>query len=359
MKLLKRKRKVRQRFSRSGKWFFTATVLMFLVAVVTIVNLNYVIFSAFTSVLVVAFLFTRFSCPPMEMRREAPSAVHRGVRFPVTVRLVNRSRFFSATAVRLESERRAGGSEAFIPMIPPGAQAVVRVMEQFARRGVHRLPVLSAISTFPFGIFERRRRLPDSMEITVYPRIRPVRPASIEKARSGGPVAVRAEGEGDEYFSLREYVPGDDLRKVAWRASAKVNTLLVKELAQETSRTVTCVLDNRIEIDEEEADQHFEEAIELAASIAVTLLHRQYTVMVITATDTLGLGEGPSHVVKVLDFFARLNHAPLSSRDPFAHSPLEAGYGFQYLCISPHEEMWGKMVANGARVLHPSEVIHA
>jgi uncharacterized protein (DUF58 family) len=46
---------------------------------------------------------------------------------------------------------------------------------------------------------------------------------------------------------LRDYTPGDDLRRVSWRASARAGKLLVKQLARDTSRYVACVLDNRLD----------------------------------------------------------------------------------------------------------------
>ncbi len=183
----------------------------------------------------------------------------------------------------------------------------------------------------------------------------------VEQAGGVGEMPRVFQGTGDEFFSLREYVPGDDPRQIAWRVSARTQTLLVKELEQQFTRHVVFVLDTRHAPHLENFDDRFEDAIELVASLAVTLLNRQYLVAIVTSTDSLQEGEGKAHHIKVLDFLARVNPASAELPEPYTRAlSLARARHTCFLMISPDPGEWGKTYAGGAgRVLDPREVIHA
>ncbi len=66
------------------------------------------------------------------------------------------------------------------------------------------------------------------------------------------------------FHQLREYVPGDDLRHIHWRTSARTGTLVVKQLVDTTKPEIVVIVDNRrVAVSE----QDFEEIVEIAASL--------------------------------------------------------------------------------------------
>src|SRR5690606_15410792 len=58
-----------------------------------------------------------------------------------------------------------------------------------------------------------------------------------------GQVVVRGRGQGTEFDSLREYVVGDDVRSMDWRATARAEHVMVRDWRPERDRRVLCVLD--------------------------------------------------------------------------------------------------------------------
>lgn len=58
-----------------------------------------------------------------------------------------------------------------------------------------------------------------------------------------GQVVTRGRGAGTEFDSLREYVVGDDIRSIDWRATARAEHVVVKTWRPERDRRVLCVLD--------------------------------------------------------------------------------------------------------------------
>ena len=94
----------------------------------------------------------------------------------------------------------------------------------------------------PLGFYVSRRRWPDAEVAVVYPRFaslahrRPVR--ELETA-----AAVPRAGSGTEPFGIREYRPGDSLRRIHWRSSARRSELVVREFEPPGVQTVTIAVD--------------------------------------------------------------------------------------------------------------------
>jgi uncharacterized protein (DUF58 family) len=69
-------------------------------------------------------------------------------------------------------------------------------------------------------------------------------PEKLAKLRTvEGATAIRGRGQGTEFDALREYVVGDDVRSIDWRATARRNDVVVRTWRPERSRRVVCVLD--------------------------------------------------------------------------------------------------------------------
>ena len=355
------RRKRRRRLRRSGQVFLLISGLVLLAAWNTGTNLYYLVFGGLASFLLASWFLSSWNLRRLCLRREAPAAVHRGTTFSVRAAIENRRRVLPATSIRIESANRPGESSGFAPSIPAGTAAQLSMTECFEKRGVYRLPELELVTAFPFGLIECRQRIAsDDAEVVVYPRIHAARTALVEQTRGSGDIPRLSLGSGDEFFSLREYIPGDDLRHVAWRASAKLGNLMVKELELQTCRSILFILDSRLDPQLPDFDEQFEDAIELVASLAVTLLARQYGVAVLTATDYLLEDEGKAQVLKVLDMLARLHPAGSDVEDPFSRAAGSEEFGrATYLYVSPDPARWGARMSGGGRVLHPQEVVHA
>lgn len=85
-----------------------------------------------------------------------------------------------------------------------------------------------------------------------------------------GSTAIRGRGQGTEFDTLREYVPGDDVRSIDWRATARRADVMLRTWRPERSRRVVCVLDtgrtSAVRVaDEPRLDAAMEAALLLAA----------------------------------------------------------------------------------------------
>lgn len=320
-------------------------------------NLYYLLFSGMASFLLVSWFAAKKNLKGLETQRTAPDAVHRGDVVSVNA-LIENPRRLPRLSLRVESQDGAGA--VFVPTLPGRRLAYLSLPCRFERRGVFPLPEMHLVTAFPFGLIEARQRIADENEIVVYPRVNAARTSKIERRPRGGPAPRVTASANDEFHSLREYIPGDDLRLIAWRASARLGELMVKEYEPTEFNSILFVLDSRYNPAVDGFAERFEEAVELTASLAVTLLNRRQRVALLTTDLHIPEGEGKAQSLKILDALARVTPAVADAPSAFERSSVaDDTRGVIYLFITPDPEQWGMRAADGIRVLDPREVVYA
>ena len=107
---------------------------------------------------------------------------------------------------------------------------------------------------------------------------------------------------GEDFYALRAYVVGDDLRRVHWPATARHDELMVRQDELPWQGRTTVVIDDRAGVHTAES---FERMISAAASILVAGTRRQDLVRLVTASGSdSGFGAGHAHVEGLLEALA-------------------------------------------------------
>ena len=142
---------------------------------------------------------------------------------------------------------RASAVEPRHPLsVPAGRAEYVETTLHPTRRGDHR-PDLVTVRTYgPFGLAGRQGSRQVPWRLRVLPpfdsrKHLPSRLARLHETDGTTPVLTR--GQGSEFDSLREYVIGDDVRSIDWRATARRNDVVVRTWRPERDRHVVIVLD--------------------------------------------------------------------------------------------------------------------
>jgi uncharacterized protein (DUF58 family) len=130
--------------------------------------------------------------------------------------------------------------------IPPGARGRVITLLLPTRRGDRHADRVTVRSIGPFGLAARQGSHAVPWTIRALPAFGSRRhlPARLARLRElDGRQAVRTRGQGTEFDSLREYVVGDDVRSIDWRASARASEVMVRSWRPERDRHILLVLD--------------------------------------------------------------------------------------------------------------------
>ena len=114
------------------------------------------------------------------------------------------------------------------------------------RRGDQRCAAVTARSIGPLGLAGRQKSRPVFGELRVLPPFlsRKHLPSRLARLRQlDGLLPTLTRGQGTEFDSLREYVAGDDVRSIDWRATARRSDVMVRTWRPERDRRVVIVLD--------------------------------------------------------------------------------------------------------------------
>ena len=138
------------------------------------------------------------------------------------------------------------------------------------------------------------------------------------------------------------------------RASARLDRWIVRDHEPETSHFVILALDTRPGSGPE-AEEDFEAAIELAASMAVSLINRHFVVSLVTPDTGISAGSGRAQLLKILEALALLQRPSAKSQDAFTKAmTIQEGPGVALVFVSADREKWGKRAYPGeVRVLDP------
>ncbi len=176
-------------------------------------------------------------------------------------------------------------------------------------RGNYQIGPLILRARDPYGFYMVERKLgPETL--SVIPRPERITGAQLRPRHVlawPGTFPSRSMGIGTEFYSMRKYVPGDDPKRINWKASARQNELIVNETEAERITDVMVVLDTDVTIFEEAEDELFERGIRAAASMASLLLRQGNRVGLILQggeRGSLPVGFGKRHERRILYLLA-------------------------------------------------------
>ncbi|CAA9329323.1 MAG: putative membrane protein [uncultured Frankineae bacterium] len=141
----------------------------------------------------------------------------------------------------------AGAAPRVQPLaVPAGQRRTLRTVLQPTRRGDRVPDRVTVRSVGPLGVAARQGRHEVPWRVRVQPPFtsRKHLPERLARLRQlDGAVVVRQRGQGTEFDTLRDYVEGDDVRAIDWRATARRQDLVVRTWRPERDRTLLLVLD--------------------------------------------------------------------------------------------------------------------
>ncbi|MDD5031229.1 MAG: DUF58 domain-containing protein, partial [Rhodoferax sp.] len=212
-----------------------ATLLVLLVASINYqLNLGYLLTFLLAGCALVAIHVAHGTLRGLTMNVIAPDAVFAGTNATFDVQLVNqrrRPRWAISVAV-------AGSDQWVCSDVAGQASASVQLRWRPARRGLHRLPTLSARTLFPLGTFRVWTVWRPAAQVLVYPHAEdgaPPLPLGAADAQAGPAHASQHSGEPD---GVRPYRRGDALKNIVWKKAAKTGELVSRDSAAQYHHTL-------------------------------------------------------------------------------------------------------------------------
>lgn len=189
-----------------------------------------------------------------------------------------------------------GGSQRFVlEPLETGGEITLRYLVHAAHRGRYPIGPMRVRVPDPIGMVDLDRTLPSTATIVVTPRTEPLPriPLTGHWAGAGENRTRELLGGGSPDVTIREYRLGDDLRRIHWPTSARVDELMVRREEQQWQSRCTLLIDNRRSSHRGYGtDSSMETAVRAAASIMRNLMSLDFEVRLVTATGQSAGHEG-------------------------------------------------------------------
>lgn len=159
------------------------------------------------------------------------------------------------------------------------AQVQIEYRLRGGQRGEHPVGPLSISLPDPFGLVERKRAYGSTHILTVLPKIVALPPIVLDASGTDGPshLTYRQMGPGSDDVIAREYVAGDPIRHLHWKATARRAELMVRqEERMENPRATVALNVAARDYDGAGDSPAFEWAVVQAASVCAALVNAGY-----------------------------------------------------------------------------------
>ncbi|MEO7954965.1 MAG: DUF58 domain-containing protein [Polaromonas sp.] len=220
------------------------TLLVLLIASINYqLSLGYLLTFLLAGTVLVGMYVCHGTLRGLAMNLIAPPAHYAGTTATFDIKLTNSGRFtrhgigLTVLAPDEADARKSRQHHWAWTDVPAQGSSVVQVAFTPGRRGLHRLPTLTAETRFPLGTFRVWSVWRPAAQVMVYPApeaMPPPLPPGEPRAQGAG-AATRAQGNG-EFDGVRAYRRGDSLKHVLWKKAAKAddqgNGLVVRDTEQ-------------------------------------------------------------------------------------------------------------------------------
>lgn len=267
--------------------------------------------------------------PRLSVRAEIPAVGTVGEPILGTVRVVNQGMLpafdLMAGIFRGPSAIRQVDADEFLPHLPRNAEAAIPVRLVGIQRGVYQLPGVNVHSTFPMNFMRFGGNETPRTTLTVVPRYHALEEFVIpfsNRYQPGGVTHVNGVGQSPEYLGNREYVAGEPVRRLDFRAWARLGRPVVREYQEEYYCRVALVLDTFVPARwtvRKRVHPEFEAAVSLMAAVAEAIDHENFAVDIFAAGPEMYVFRsqaGQGRLDAVLEILAGVD---VCRRNPFEH----------------------------------------
>ncbi len=135
----------------------------------------------------------------------------------------------------------------FNMVMKPGENRVVTYYLRPVKRGEYSFGAVNVIASSPLQLFARRFRFSAAKMVPVYPSYLQMRKYELlainNRLMDAGIKKIRKIGQNQEFELIKDYVSGDDMRTINWKATARKSRLMVNQFQDERSQQVYSLID--------------------------------------------------------------------------------------------------------------------
>ena len=312
------------RMTAAGLLLSVAALVMLAAALNTARALLFGVLGLTAGALLASVFVSRRMLRAVRVHRDLPRRVFANRVVHLGYRMTNRRGRSAVIGVELseidppEAFRSVG---AYCLYLPAGATFKSGSRFTASRRGRYELTRLQLSTRFPFSLATARRWIRQESSLTVWPSMGRLKEDLLAHGAAemsdGAPSQVRSGA--DEFFGLRDYRQGDNLRWIHWRRTAAMGRPVVREMTKPRPDVLVIALDTALPKDSERGRPLREKLIRFAATLAEDAFRRDHRVGLALFVDgqarMLPPATGRGGRAALLDALAGIDDSPAP---PFA-----------------------------------------
>ena len=301
------------RITKAGYVAIGLILLLFVISLVVSakglyerVNLLYAMITVAFSMMIISVYIGFFNIKSIVISRRLPSGISSGEIFDVWVKVFNTSKFMPKFAIHVvdrykNSQGKFFEYDGYCLNLRANKYANMLFSMSLVNRGLYEFDEITFESSFPFGLIKFSTKIRIHDEILIYPKIAKI----IEKSNMQTGIFSASQMNmktgktfHDEYFGVREWNPGDSLKFIHWKLSAKTQELQVREYLEESFPPVLLILDSYVI--KEKDFQALESAISVIAGFARAFSLKGWRFGVLSENLDIDVGSGHKHYLQIL-----------------------------------------------------------
>lgn len=217
------------KITKAGWIYILITIVVGFAAVNTANNLIYILASALLSYMLISGVFGRKNILALNVDIIFPDESFARTPTPITIRITNRHKRLAAFLIQVHLPDQS----VFFPFVPADSPTERTIEIIPPRRGPYVIEKVYISSVFPFNFFTRFKKVPESFETIIFPKPKRCSIPSIGARfhQRSGDQTLHVSGDDPELLSIRDYLPGDPIKRIHWKSTAKTGRVKTKVFA--------------------------------------------------------------------------------------------------------------------------------
>ena len=206
------------------------------------------LFYLFAGIFLVDILLLYLNKTGIQAKRQLPEKLSNGDKNTVEIRLVNRFQF--KVALKLIDELPIQWQHRdfkIVSIVKPSEEKLITYEVRPTERGEYHFGHLNVFSSSAIGFVSRRQQFSGEAMVPNYPSFLQLKKydfiAFSNRLKFYGLKKIRRLGHTMEFEQIKDYVSGDDVRNLNWKATAKKSELMVNQFQDQKSQPVYSVID--------------------------------------------------------------------------------------------------------------------
>ncbi len=306
-----------------SKWITLGFGALCLIAVATVLRAGHLFYMAgiLLSLPVVSYILGWYSVKGITITRMLPATTWEGETAEISYVVHNNSRaprYFLYVKERWPAWIDPGDGEPPLFNLAAQDSTTITVPVRFHSRGVYSPKSINVVALDPLGVFAFNRSVPCNQELVVYPSPEagvPIPEGGAERFGWQAFVTSALRGSSVEPDGVRDYAPGDPLKRIHWRQTARTGRLNVIEFCETVAVNVVVVIDALAGSERgASSSTTLDQCARIAAAVLMEASRQGASVRIVTGngadvdhawTDS-GVGKGEESLLAAMDTLARL-----------------------------------------------------